>query len=302
MLYYIYNNDELVGFKYNGNTYHYHKNLFGDVIGIYDSNNDEIVTYEYDSWGTIVNTIDNSNINLSTINPFRYRSYYYDEETKLYYLNSRYYNPLVGRFINADAYVSTGQGTIGHNMYNYCGNNPINRCDDGHKWFEKIKKKIKEISNSIISEPKRIQKEIKESDNLIDYLKDKFVFEWGTGLGVKTKLNSVFNTGFATTFGETYNNGEWYAYDRFGADATLGLNENLEVGFSYEATHYGHGPGNDYVAFNIPEIISCEHTEVDTTLFLQNQKTNAKIDGTFVGLSIDLYLIVGVSVKIGFVV
>ena len=99
MLYFIYNNDELDGFKYNGNTYHYHKNLFGYVIGIYDSNNNEIVTYEYDSWGVLVNTIDNSNINLSTINPFRYRSYYYDEETKLYYLNSRYYNPVVGGFM-----------------------------------------------------------------------------------------------------------------------------------------------------------------------------------------------------------
>ena len=145
VLYFIYNNDELVGFKYNGNTYHYHKNLFGDVIGIYDSNINEIVTYEYDSWGAIVNTIDNSNINLSTINPFRYRSYYYDEETKFYYLNSRYYNPKVGRFINADAYVSTGQGTIGHNMYNYCGNNPVNRIENGYKWLESLKQFVQKL-------------------------------------------------------------------------------------------------------------------------------------------------------------
>lgn len=149
VLYYIYNNDELVGFKYNGNIYHYHKNLFGDVIGIYDSNNNEIVTYEYDSWGAIVNTIDNSNINLSTINPFRYRSYYYDEETKLYYLNSRYYNPAVGRFVNADAYVSTGQGTIGHNMYNYCGNNPVTRSDDGYKWLEKLNEIISKRNQAV---------------------------------------------------------------------------------------------------------------------------------------------------------
>ena len=125
MLYFIYNNDELVGFKYNGNTYHYHKNLFGDVIGIYDSNNNEIVTYEYDSWGAIVNIIDNSNINLSTINPFRYRSYYYDEETKLYYLNSRYYNPLVGRFINADGIINANSDFISGNLYQYVSNNPV---------------------------------------------------------------------------------------------------------------------------------------------------------------------------------
>ncbi len=131
MLYYIYNGDELLGFVYNSMTYYYHKNMFGDIIGILDSDYNEIVSYEYDSWGALVNITDNSNINLGTINPFRYRSYYYDEETQLYYLNSRYYNPQVGRFINADATVSTGQGFIGTNMYQYCGNNPIKRIDNG---------------------------------------------------------------------------------------------------------------------------------------------------------------------------
>ena len=144
VLYFIYNNDELVGFKYNGSTYHYHKNLFGDVIGIYDSNINDIVTYEYDSWGTIVNTIDNSNINLSTINPFRYRSYYYDEETKLYYLNSRYYNPKFGRFVNADNQVlGIGGSPLGYNLYGYCFNNPINLDDDQGKWPKWTKKFVR---------------------------------------------------------------------------------------------------------------------------------------------------------------
>ena len=135
MLYYLYNGDELLGFIYNNNTYYYHKNLFQDIIGIYDSNYNEIVTYDYDSWGVIKNITDNSNINLGTINPFRYRSYYYDTETELYYLNSRYYNPRIERFLNADVYVSTGQSLIGHNMYNYCGCNPINRHElQGEFW------------------------------------------------------------------------------------------------------------------------------------------------------------------------
>ena len=135
MLYYLYNGDELLGFIYNNNTYYYHKNLFGDIIGIYDSNYNEIVTYKYNSWGVIKNITDNSNINLGIINPFRYRSYYYDEETQLYYLNSRYYNPVIGRFINADSYVSTGQSFIGNNMFNYCGNNPVNRLEiTGNFW------------------------------------------------------------------------------------------------------------------------------------------------------------------------
>ena len=129
MIYYIYNNGELLGFKYNGITYYYHKNRFNDIIGILDSNYNEVVSYEYDSWGAITNIVDNSNINLGTINPFRYRSYYYDEETKLYYLNSRYYNPVWKRFINIDTYISAGNGISGHNMYLYCENNPVVRVD-----------------------------------------------------------------------------------------------------------------------------------------------------------------------------
>ena len=136
MIHYIYNGDSIIGFIYNDNKYYYHKNIFTDIIGIYNSNYNEIVTYEYDSFGNITNIIDNSNINIGTINPFRYRSYYYDNETGLYYLNARYYNPEWGRFINSDNYASTGQGILGHNMFVYCGNNPIIRKDDeGGAWW-----------------------------------------------------------------------------------------------------------------------------------------------------------------------
>ena len=139
VLYYIYNGSELLGFVYKNKTYYYHKNMFGDIISILDSSYNEIVTYEYDSWGALVNITDNSNINLGTINPFRYRSYYYDEESGFYYLNSRYYNPKMGRFINADSYVSTGQGFNGNNMFVYCGNNSIVRGDrKGYAWWEFI--------------------------------------------------------------------------------------------------------------------------------------------------------------------
>ena len=66
---------------------------------------------------------------LGTLNPLRYRGYVYDTETGLYYLQSRYYNPTRGRFLNADAFTSTGQGLLGNNMFAYCGNNPINCVD-----------------------------------------------------------------------------------------------------------------------------------------------------------------------------
>ena len=72
-------------------------------------------------------------------NPLRYRGYIYDPETALYYLQSRYYDPDVGRFINADAFASTGQGILGNNMFAYCGNNPVNMTDEtGYlpRWIE----------------------------------------------------------------------------------------------------------------------------------------------------------------------
>ena len=69
------------------------------------------------------------------INPLRYRGYYYDRETRLYYLQSRYYDFAICRFINADTYLSTGQGMLGHNMFTYCGNNPVNYCDSSGRFF-----------------------------------------------------------------------------------------------------------------------------------------------------------------------
>ena len=70
-----------------------------------------------------------------SLNPFRYRGYVYDEETGLYYLLSRYYDPATGRYINADGLVSTGQGIGGTNMYSYCGNNPVSRADPSGNSF-----------------------------------------------------------------------------------------------------------------------------------------------------------------------
>ncbi len=66
---------------------------------------------------------------MASINPLRYRGYYYDTETGFYYVQSRYYDPIVKRFINADSYASTGQGFLGYNMFAYCGNNPVNMID-----------------------------------------------------------------------------------------------------------------------------------------------------------------------------
>ena len=79
----------------------------------------------FDSWGKLLSTSGSLASTLGKDNPFRYRGYVYDEETGFYYLQSRYYNPEVGRFISSDVLLSTGQGVLGHNAYAYCGNNPV---------------------------------------------------------------------------------------------------------------------------------------------------------------------------------
>ena len=86
-------------------------------------------SYTYDAWGNVLSVSGD----IANLNPIRYRGYYYDTETRLYYLGSRYYDPQVKRFVNADGYASTGQGFIGQNMFVYCNNSPITMEDSTGK-------------------------------------------------------------------------------------------------------------------------------------------------------------------------
>ena len=112
------------------NTYWFEKNLQGDIIAIYNEGGTKLVSYTYDAWGKVTTTYHNGGASTAAqYNPFRYRGYYYDTELGFYYLNSRYYDPETGRFVNADGYVSTGQGILGYNMFAYCRNEPVFRKD-----------------------------------------------------------------------------------------------------------------------------------------------------------------------------
>ncbi len=150
LLYYIYDDiNDLVGFKYNNDLYYYIKNNNDDIIGILDGDYNVIVRYSYDSFGNIISIIDAEGNDVSTnhnhianINPFRYRSYYYDSETGLYYLNQRYYSPKWGRFISPDNLGISNSTLSGYNLYAYADNNPINNVDEfGNKSKKKKKKK-----------------------------------------------------------------------------------------------------------------------------------------------------------------
>ena len=111
-MYYAYDNSgKLFGVYYDGagtsndGFYFFKRNIQGDIIGILDRNGVEVVTYLYDTWGKLISTTGSMASTIGADNPFRYRGYYYDEETGLYYLNQRYYNPEWGRFISADDYM-----------------------------------------------------------------------------------------------------------------------------------------------------------------------------------------------------
>ena len=121
--------------------YYFVTNLQGDVVRITNAQKETLANYSYDAYGKLLSVTNaagaaiSDTSNIALINPLRYRGYYYDSETELYYLQSRYYDPTTSRFINADSYVSTGQDFLGFNMFAYCGNNPVMHADaNGHYW------------------------------------------------------------------------------------------------------------------------------------------------------------------------
>ena len=121
---------------YNGTAYAYLYNQQDDVVGMVDSEGQLVVKYQYDAWGQPISTGGALAETLGALNPFRYRGYIYDEETGLYYLRSRYYNPKLSRFINADDVEALGaDGDInGYQLFNYCMNDPVNRRDEAGSW------------------------------------------------------------------------------------------------------------------------------------------------------------------------
>ena len=129
-----------MGFTYKDAAYYYNKNAQGDVTGIVDSNLSTVVEYSYDAWGKLLTTTGSKADTIGKLNPFLYRGYYYDAETGLYYLNSRYYDVQTGRFLNADntdILLEDQENLTEHNLFTYCLNNPVNMADDdgGIAWW-----------------------------------------------------------------------------------------------------------------------------------------------------------------------
>ena len=163
---YIYDaNGSPIGFKCRLNSYvddawdvyWYGKNLQGDITAIYNSTGTELISYTYTAWGIATKTYHNGGVNTTaTYNNLTYRGYYYDSDLGMYYLQSRYYDANICRFINADSLVAgVNNSTSGFNLYVYCFNNPIAFTDDSGNWpkwdkvYDAVKKVVKTVAEAI---------------------------------------------------------------------------------------------------------------------------------------------------------
>ncbi len=194
---YHYLNKSLIGFTHNGNSYIYEKNIFGDIINIYKQDDLTLVaSYKYDAYGNH-EVINHTSDNIGDINPFRYRSYYYDVESNLYYLNARYYSPFFARFITRDELPildETKTQLNGLNLYIYCRNNPIKYVDSNGR-FELITALIWGLIFAISSVIILFATDIVM--NLINYQLDFSRWKWSSWQEYLGAFVSGFVGGFA---------------------------------------------------------------------------------------------------------
>ncbi len=222
-------------------TFFFEKNLQGDVIGVYDSTGTKLITYTYDAWGNFRTTYATSGsgaLGKAVRNPFRYRGYYYDTDSGWYYLQTRYYNPVWGRFINADGYVSTDTGFVGFNMYAYCDNNPVIYADDSGEFPWLVVVAIIAVV-AVIAVDHSVAKNHPEGVQLIedrngDALTDKIFYVEGKGASFDGENATLFDldagvySGVAEEENYTVSLATFFTVE---AAAKAGINDNKEVEF-----------------------------------------------------------------------
>ena len=290
MIYYIRDEEgSLIGFKYNNTLYYYIKNMQEDIIGLTDSNHNLLCSYEYDSWGKLISIKDNNGSiitdpsHIGYINPFRYRSYYYDNETKLYYLNSRYYNPEWGRFINADGIINSNLDFISYNLYVYVSNNISYVDKTGNGFFDFITSAYTYMKHFV-------------TYTLSNYIKEHLVVEFGYGKGIGGSL-SVNGIGV-----------ESHGYQ----DITYGINKGesyKEIVGSYEFSI--NDIGVEYSTntnYPLNNIVYYQFDKLNQKNILNNEYVQKRMqivmpyvdDGTiFLGFDASLHLGIGGHIKVG---
>lgn len=143
-------NGSVLGITYGGENYYFRKNFRGDVLAILNASGEVVVEYSYDPWGNILAVTGSLASTLGADNPFRYRGYYYDTESCFYYLNSRYYDAKVCRYLNADSVIAGVGGSVqGYNLFAYSFNNPVNMSDSSGQWPQWIKNAASAVVNAV---------------------------------------------------------------------------------------------------------------------------------------------------------
>ncbi len=167
-----------------GAKYYYVRNAQGDVVQIRNSQNEAVANYCYDAWGKLLSITDANgnkqsltndtfsfdNTSIAYINPIRYRGYVYDNETGFYYLNTRYYDPSLRRFINADTtdiLNESKDALTDKNLYAYCDNNPVMRSDDGGEFWHLV---AGAVAGAIINVVTTVACNVIEGDSITDGL------------------------------------------------------------------------------------------------------------------------------------
>ena len=171
-IYFYYDeNNRAIAMRVNDTMYAFEHNVHGDVVGIFDTEGNLVVKYSYNAWGVPIEIVDGNGTDVSrdrthvaNKNPYRYRGYYYDVETGLYYLKTRYYDPITCRFINADSYLQTAQGFYDKNVFSYCENDPVNRVDtEGDFWW--FTAAIGAAIGAVVSGVKQVVSNVMSGDN-----------------------------------------------------------------------------------------------------------------------------------------
>lgn len=206
VLRYFYDNNGVCGFQYSNNNYYFMRNMQGDITAIYDTNGNIMAEYVYDAWGNHTITTDISGI--GTLNPFRYRGYYFDTETGLYYLKSRYYDPQTGRFINADIVIAGVGGSIqGYNMFSYGFNNPVNMDDQTGYWPKWVKNTVKWATKNIANPVVKMVQKVLSKVNVtysqginVSGTPSAFIFNLQAGISIDAKGNVAIQGSFGGGF------------------------------------------------------------------------------------------------------
>ena len=202
--------DELQSVTESNKEYYYIKDITGNIIKIKDEEGNSIVEYKYDAYGKVEKTIIENN-NVSKYNPFIYKGYYYDEETELYYCNTRYYSPELGRFLQVSDVSELNPHSInGLNLYAYANNNPIS-----YSYNNVSKKIVPTLSSSAMS------------TNMNVVLIPSTI----GGSANKTSTNPLsFSVGLLTP--EKYEMPSWMSVYAFYAKGTLGWGYTFGDGYS----------------------------------------------------------------------